>query len=660
MNIKRFFGIVLSILMVLAVIPTAALAEEVGAAAHEKAMLKLLDDAWEVLDRVEAEAIASGADKSEVTLAVYNAALQLKLVDEKSINSVTAKSFFFTVNGMACCYDYVARNVPHVSAIDDSVIAAAVESMNRINAIKNGPTSMNVLLVGPYYDSDSSFTDQYVNESENLASFTGGECIQLVNANATGPNIAEAYPECGIVIYDSHGTAGNGTSYLCLTTTAGITTEDYNNGWAVNGSGGAYIDGRYIQHHVTSELPNTIVWMAICEGMKSSGRGTTGTALLEAGAGCVYGYSQSVSFRGDYIYEATFWSQMMDGATVAEAFNYMTATHGNWDPAYSSSSGSAWPIVMSPDDPFPSNPDSHQTVNCDWTIMGGDMEPVAIESWSLNPGAIEIYIDNTATVRFNAVPDNANIYELVWHSENERIATVSGNNKRVNVTGVSIGSTRIYCEVKVEGETIGVAYCTVNVTFNTALSSAAESEGSSLIFSTDGTYPWVPVTIDGRNAAKSGNAGANSTSSSMYLTLNMKANETVTFEWKVSSESNYDFLYFFVNGTQNGSGISGTTNWATKTFTATTAGVYTFEWRFTKDYSVASGSDCGYVDNVTYNRAYQIGDVNEDGVIDSADALLILRYSMGLGTLSAYDLQNADVNGDGIVDSSDALLLHRR
>jgi len=47
----------------------------------------------------------------------------------------------------------------------------------------------------------------------------------------------------------------------------------------------------------------------------------------------------------------------------------MTSYYGNWDPAYSSSSGAAWPIVMSPVDSYPSNPDSHQTVYSDWVMF---------------------------------------------------------------------------------------------------------------------------------------------------------------------------------------------------------------------------------------------------------------------------------------------------
>lgn len=49
----------------------------------------------------------------------------------------------------------------------------------------------------------------------------------------------------------------------------------------------------------------------------------------------------------------------------------------------------------------------------------------------------------------------------------------------------------------------------------------------------------------------------------------------------------------------------------------------------------------------------QPGDVNEDGVVDSRDALLILQYDAGLIEEPAM----ADLNDDGVVDSRDALLI---
>ncbi|MBO4562584.1 MAG: dockerin type I repeat-containing protein [Clostridia bacterium] len=54
---------------------------------------------------------------------------------------------------------------------------------------------------------------------------------------------------------------------------------------------------------------------------------------------------------------------------------------------------------------------------------------------------------------------------------------------------------------------------------------------------------------------------------------------------------------------------------------------------------------------------YELGDVNMDGEINSADALMILRSVMGLVELEDEAL--ADYNGDGSVTSEDALLVLR-
>lgn len=63
---------------------------------------------------------------------------------------------------------------------------------------------------------------------------------------------------------------------------------------------------------------------------------------------------------------------------------------------------------------------------------------------------------------------------------------------------------------------------------------------------------------------------------------------------------------------------------------------------------------------VTVTAAPQLGDVNGDGYIDSADAMLCLRSAVGLGEkLTEAQEKAADVNKDGLIDAGDAIRILR-
>lgn len=51
------------------------------------------------------------------------------------------------------------------------------------------------------------------------------------------------------------------------------------------------------------------------------------------------------------------------------------------------------------------------------------------------------------------------------------------------------------------------------------------------------------------------------------------------------------------------------------------------------------------------------GDLNKDGAINSADAILVLQIAVGLRTPDEYQLWAGDVNNDELIDSADAILI---
>ena len=658
MKTRKFLAFALALIMAFAMIPVASLAENVDGLVNEAAAMRKLDNAWAALDAAEADALAQGMSRTEVINAVYTAALNLNTVDKDSFSDFTKDGFYFTVDGMYCAYNYRLRNELNTDCAPVEEGVVLTKGNGKKSALKDAE-SPNVFLVAPYYGHDSSFTDQYKREAQSIAAATGGEYLLIQSTSATGPAIAENFVDKGVVFFDSHGTQSGTSSYLCLTTNSGITQEDYNNGWAVRSGSAAFIDGRYIEHHTPDTLSNCLVWMAICEGMKRQGQGTTGYALLRAGAGVVYGYSQSVTFVGDYMYEETFWNAMKnadDPATVADAFNLMAETHGLPEPR-----GDAWPIVMSEDDPFPANPDSAQTVNSQWTLFGNP-EPVDITGFSLQQNAVEMYIGRTAEINFVRQPENANNYELVWTSSNESVATVTGNKRKATVTGISAGTATITCTVMVNGSVFGTATCEATVNIDTSLFDSLNVAGGSLQFGTSQPYGFEAVTEGDRFLAKSNNAGVGNSTASVSTTVQMSAGDTLTFDYFYSSESNYDWYRFKANGTEVQK-LSGNTNsaWATYTYTAAADGAYTFEWSYSKDNSVNRGEDCVKIDNVAFSgdAGMADGDVDGDGIVSVSDALLAMRGAMGTITLTASQLAHADLDGDGTVTASDALAIMR-
>jgi PKD repeat protein len=117
-----------------------------------------------------------------------------------------------------------------------------------------------------------------------------------------------------------------------------------------------------------------------------------------------------------------------------------------------------------------------------------------------------------------------------------------------------------------------------------------------LSFTLSGDADWfsqTSTTYYGGDAAQSGDIG-NSDNSTMETTISGVT--SVKFYWRVSSESNYDYLRFYIDGVQQHR-ISGSTSWAQRTYTVS-SGTHTLKWSYTKDYSVSSGSDCGWVDKL--------------------------------------------------------------
>jgi PKD repeat protein len=113
---------------------------------------------------------------------------------------------------------------------------------------------------------------------------------------------------------------------------------------------------------------------------------------------------------------------------------------------------------------------------------------------------------------------------------------------------------------------------------------------------TGGSSNWALNTTNPYEGAYCIKSGALNHSQSNYLSLQYELfdADSISFWYKVSSESGYDFLKFFVDNIEKTS-WSGEVGWERAAY-AVTAGTHTFKWTYSKDQSVVGGSDCAWVD----------------------------------------------------------------
>ncbi|MEZ5081885.1 MAG: C25 family cysteine peptidase [Bacteroidales bacterium] len=138
--------------------------------------------------------------------------------------------------------------------------------------------------------------------------------------------------------------------------------------------------------------------------------------------------------------------------------------------------------------------------------------------------------------------------------------------------------------------------------FNAGIGSIAEDwelgNMTQYEWQTGGDNTWSVVNsgaYEGTYCAKSGAIG-NVSSTWLEIEYEVSSDDVISFWYKVSSESSYDFLTFYIDGNSQGS-WSGEVGWSEAQYPVT-AGNHIFTWKYEKDYSVSNGSDCAWVDYI--------------------------------------------------------------
>lgn len=156
------------------------------------------------------------------------------------------------------------------------------------------------------------------------------------------------------------------------------------------------------------------------------------------------------------------------------------------------------------------------------------------------------------------------------------------------------------CDIRIFGNT------EVSLIFSEIPNSLAEAvDAPDLVFSSNDWQIDMEHAFIGMASARSGIIGNNQQSA---LETTITGAGTLSFNWKVSSEPNYDYLRLFINDAMYVE-ISGETNWSEVNIPLS-AGSYQLRFEYSKDGSVSSAQDAGWVDNIRWQQQLLPGNDN--------------------------------------------------
>ena len=179
------------------------------------------------------------------------------------------------------------------------------------------------------------------------------------------------------------------------------------------------------------------------------------------------------------------------------------------------------------------------------------------------------------------------------------------------------------------GACSGTGTCTVAMTAARAVTATFTAGGgggltldealdnAALAWQTSSNVPWSGVQLTDRDAARSGTISHNQGSA---LQTTVTGPGTLSFQWKVSSEPDYDYLSFYLDGVLQFQ-ISGAVSWQSQSVTVG-SGTHQLRWEYRKDGSVSVGEDTGWVDAVTWSAG------------SASHLLTVLKAGTGTGRVS--------------------------
>ena len=263
---------------------------------------------------------------------------------------------------------------------------------------------------------------------------------------------------------------------------------------------------------------------------------------------------------------------------------------------------------------------------------------------TLKKSQTSIGIGGSQILIVSITPTNANDQNITWTSSDPCVTV----NQEGIVTGVSEGTSVVIAETE-DGNKTATCVVTVDKTIPVVT-----------FVITIGNYVTTPTNQDITVTATTDKGTLNATSHTFTENGSFEFEATDTNDnitTKTVTITNIDKTAPIISGVTDG----GSYNKATISFnegTATLNGVAFTSGSTVSDagtYSLVVTDAAGNSTTIAFSITILKGDINDDGKVTSADALMVLKAAAGKIKLSDSQIQAADVNSSGTITSADAL-----
>ncbi len=194
--------------------------------------------------------------------------------------------------------------------------------------------------------------------------------------------------------------------------------------------------------------------------------------------------------------------------------------------------------------------------------------------------------------------------DLTFESNAIEIGTVAVGETVEVVANISVGSNAEFGSIYELSYLMTAGHYSVEgsyiITVGNIIEGFETGDFSAYNWQFGGNANWTVVSNDSNTGSYSAKSGAitDGQQTDLILTAEVLSDGQVSFYKKVSSESNWDKLFFYIDNVEKGD-WSGNEGWSQVSYPVT-AGTHTFKWSYKKDSSVSSGSDCAWIDDIQF------------------------------------------------------------